>query len=202
MWKTKCSSSKWQIKTSSVTKGLRKQNVELVQHGSARRSAQRWETYIHQSSNLCIAEMQKPFNVQFTKASNAGMQNRSMFSSQKRSVLECQRGTSNNVHQIHSRSERCGNLLALQGAEKGPKAGRESPPVCETGSRNPCEKSMGKKLVSPLKRPNFASSETNARLDRGWNLQTCDQAPHYRYHGLLQQPVKQTKRHAMEQDNL
>ena len=99
--------------------------------------------------------MQKPFNVQFTKASNAGMQNRSMFSSQKRSVLECQRGTSNNVHQIHTRSERCGNLLALQGAEKGPKAGRESPPVCETGIRNPCEKSMEKKTRVPPQKAEF-----------------------------------------------
>ena len=60
-------------KNVSVTKGLRKQNVQLVQHGSARRSAQRWETYTHQSSNICIAEMQ----------------NRSMFSSQKRPMLEC-----------------------------------------------------------------------------------------------------------------
>ena len=106
-----------------------------------------------------------------------------MFSSQKRPmlecktvqcsvhkqcpVLECQRGTSNNVHQIHSRSEWCGNLHALQGAEQGPKAGRESPPVCETGCRSPCKKSVEKKLMSPLKRPNFASSETSARLDRG-----------------------------------
>ena len=108
-----------------------------------------------------------------------------MFSSQKRPMLECKtvqgsvhksvqcrnvnkRGTSNNVHQIHSRSEQCGNLHALQGTEKGPKAGRESPPVCETGRRNPCKKSVEKKnSCSPLKRPNFASSETNARLDRG-----------------------------------
>ena len=73
MRKTKCSSSKWQTKTSSVTKGLRKQNVQVVQHDSARRSAQRRETYTHQSSNICIAEMQ----------------NRSMFSSQKRPMLEC-----------------------------------------------------------------------------------------------------------------
>ena len=70
-----------------------------------------------------------------------------------------------NVHQIHSRSEWCDNLHALQGAEKGPKAGRESPPVCEIGCHNPCKKSIEKKLMSPLKRPNFASSETNARLD-------------------------------------
>ena len=109
----------------------------------------------------------KPFNVQFTKVSSAGMQNRSMFSSQKCPVLECQRGTSNNVHQIHSRSERCDNLHALQGAEKGPKAGRESPPVCETGCRNPCKKSIEKKLMFPLKRPKTVSSETNTRLDRG-----------------------------------
>ena len=73
------------------------------------------------------------------------MQNRSMFSSQKCPVLECQRGTLNNVHQIHSRSELCGNLHALQGAERGPKAGRENPPVCETGCRNPCKKSIEKK---------------------------------------------------------
>ena len=77
------------------------------------------------------------------------MQNRLMFSSQKRPVLECQRGTSNNVHQIHSRSERCGNLHALQGAEKGPKAGRESPPVCETECRNPCKKSIEKNSCPP-----------------------------------------------------
>ena len=34
----------------------------------------------------------KPCNVQFTKVSSAGMQNRSMFSSQKCPVLECQKG--------------------------------------------------------------------------------------------------------------
>ena len=90
-----------------------------------------------------------------------------MFSSQKRPMLECQRGTSNHVHQIFSRSERCGNLHVMQGAEQGPKAGRESPPVCETGSRNPCEKLIEKKLLSPLKRPNFVPSEKNARLDQG-----------------------------------
>ena len=95
------------------------------------------------------------------------MQNCSMFSLQKPPLLECQRGTSNNVHQTYSRSERCGNLHALQGAEQGPKAGRESLPVCETGSRNPCEKSIEKKLTSLHKRPKSVSSETNAILDRG-----------------------------------
>ena len=83
------------------------------------------------------------------------MQNRSMFSSQKCPVLECQRGTSNNVHQIHSRSERCDNLHALQGAEKGPKVGRESPPVCETGCRNPCKKSIEKKTNVPPQKAEF-----------------------------------------------
>ena len=101
------------------------------------------------------------------KVSNAGMQNRLIFSSQKRPMLECKRGTSSNVHQIHSRSEWCGNLHALQGAEQGPKAGRESPPVCETGCRNPCKKSIEKKLMSPLNRPKTVSNETNTRLDRG-----------------------------------
>ena len=96
----------------------------------------------------------KLFNVQFTKASSAGIQ----------------RGTSNNVHYIYSRSERCGNLHALQGAEQGPKARRESPLVCETGCRNPCEKLIEKKPMSPLNRPKTVSSETNARLDWGWNV--------------------------------
>ena len=65
------------------------------------------------------------------------MQNRSKFSSRKRPVLECQRGTANNVRQIYSRSKRCENLHALLHAEQGSKAERESPPVCETGCRNP-----------------------------------------------------------------
>ena len=100
------------------------------------------------------------------------MQNRSMFSSQKRPMLECktvqcsvhksvqcwnvkgERRTIN-VHQIHSRSERCVNLHALQGAEKGPKAGRESPPVCETGCRNPCKKSIEKKTHVPPQKAEF-----------------------------------------------
>ena len=121
MWKIKCSSSKWQKKTSSVTKGLRKQNVQFVQYGSARRFAQRRVTYTHQNSNI----------------RSARMQNRSMFSSRKRPVLECQRGTANNVHHIYFRSERCENLHALLRAEQGSKAGRKSPPVCKTECRNP-----------------------------------------------------------------
>ena len=52
---------------------------------------------------------------------------------------------------FHSRSEWCGNLHALQGAEQGPKAGRESPPVCETGCRNPCKKLIEKNSCPPSK---------------------------------------------------
>ena len=136
IWKTKCSSSKRQTKTSSVTKGFCKQNVQLVLGAVPRGDGKR----IHIKVQLY----------------NTEMQNRSMFSSQKSPALECQRGTSNNVHQIYSRSERCGNLHALQGAEKDSKAGRESPPVCETGCRNPCKKiDRKKKLMSPPQKAEF-----------------------------------------------
>ena len=60
-----------------------------------------------------------------------------------------------NVHQIHSRSEGCGNLHALQGAEQGPKAGRESPPVCETGCRSPSKKLVEKKIHVPPQKAEF-----------------------------------------------
>ena len=89
-----------------------------------------------------------------------------MFNSQKRPMLECKTAQCSvhksvqcwnvkgerqtiNVHQIHSRSDWCGNLHALQGAEQGPKPGSESPPVCKTGCRNPCKKSIEKKSCPP-----------------------------------------------------
>ena len=41
MWKTKRCSTKWRTKTSSVTKGLRQQNVQLVQHAVPRSDGKR-----------------------------------------------------------------------------------------------------------------------------------------------------------------
>ena len=37
--------------------------VHLLQHGSAGRSAQRWETHSHRSSNICIAETQQTYKI-------------------------------------------------------------------------------------------------------------------------------------------
>ena len=58
MCKTKRLPSKWQTKTSSISRGLRKQNLQFILHRSALRFEQRWETYVHQSSNIYSAEMQ------------------------------------------------------------------------------------------------------------------------------------------------
>ena len=67
----------------------------------------------HWPDNAMFAGNAKLFNVQFTKASNAGM--------------------------------------SMGNVEPCPPNLFESPPIYEIGSRNPCEKLMKKKLMSPSK---------------------------------------------------
>ena len=152
-WSVRCEKQnavvqKGKQKTSSVAKGLRKQNVQLVQctvpPSDGKRIHIKVQIYRVLKSKIVQCSVHK--SVQYWNAKG------------ERQTI--------NAHEIHSRSEWCGNLHALQGAEQGLKAGRESPPVCETGCRNPC-KIDRKKLMSPLNRPKTVFSETNTRLDRG-----------------------------------
>ena len=95
----------------------------------------------------------KPFNVQFTKVSSAGMSKGNV--EQLMSTKSIQ-GASGVVISTHCKAQR-----------KVQKQDVKVLRYAKQGAAIPVKNRSKKKLMSPLKRPNFASSETNARLDRG-----------------------------------